>query len=320
MNDAKQLAQSARTWRADQMPPQSGRTVVVTGGNSGLGFETVKVFARKGARTVLACRDLPRGRDARERIWAETPDAPIEVIRLDVASLGSIQQFVDEFRAKHDRLDCLVNNAGVMATPRRATADGFELQFGTNHLGHFALTGLLLDSLLAVPQSRVVTVSSAVERFGAIRFADLHGERSYDRWAAYGQSKLANLLFAYELQRKLTLIHSTTLSVAAHPGFAATGLRADLMQHERSWLHRTMGNIFESWSQSASMGALPQLYAATAPGVRGGEYYGPNGFLERAGFPQRLRSSGRSYDPELAQRLWDVSADLTSVRYKALAS
>lgn len=302
------------------MPPQSGRTVVVTGGNSGLGFETVKAFARKGARTVLSCRDLPRGREARERIWAETPDAPIEVIRLDLASLASIRQFVDEFRAKHDRLDCLVNNAGVMATPRRATADGFELQLGVNHLGHFALTGLLLDALLAAPQSRVVTVSSAAERFGAIRFADLHGERSYDRWAAYGQSKLANLLFAYEFQRKLSLVHSTTLSVAAHPGFAATELRADLMQRERSWLHRALGNIFESIAQPASMGALPQLFAAAAPGVLGGEYYGPDGFLQRAGFPKRLRSSNRSNDPGLARRLWDVSADLTGVRYEALAS
>lgn len=302
-------------WRADDVPDQSGRTIVVTGANSGLGLESIRVLVRKRAHAILACRDLERGQAARERVLQETPGASIEVMRLDLASLDSIRAFAAALPARCERIDVLMCSAGVMATPRRTTADGFELQFGTNHLGHFALTGLLLPMIRYVPRSRIVAVSSTGERYGRIRFDDLMGERSYDRWRAYGQSKLANVLFAYELQRRLAAARSPTISLAAHPGFAATGLRHELRTTEPSRFQRMLGHVFEGISQSAEMGVLPLLYAATAIGVQGGEYYGPDGFLERTGWPKRLRSSRRSYDAELARRLWDVSAELTGVSY-----
>jgi NAD(P)-dependent dehydrogenase (short-subunit alcohol dehydrogenase family) len=308
----------ARThkWTVEDIPDQAGKVALVTGGNSGLGYETVKALARKRAHVVLACRDTVKGNAARDQVCRQTPQALIEVMQLDLASLASIRQFAQAFKLNHDRLHILVNNAGVMATPRRTTADGFELQFGTNHLGHFALTGLLLDVLLKTPNSRVVTVSSTAERMGRINLGDLMSENSYERWIAYGQAKLANVLFAYELQRRLNAAGASTISLAAHPGFAATNLRTKLMTQETPFFHRVLNRFFEGLSQSAEMGVLPQLYAATAPDVRGGEYYGPGGFLQRAGYPKRLRSSRRSYDETLAKQLWKVSEELTGIKYK----
>jgi NAD(P)-dependent dehydrogenase (short-subunit alcohol dehydrogenase family) len=240
-------------------------------------------------------------------------------MELDLASLASIRQFAEVFKLNHDQLHILVNSAGVMATPRRTTVDGFELQFGTNHLGHFALTGLLLDVLLKTPNSRVVTVSSNAELMGRINLDDLMSEKFYERWIAYSQSKLANVLFAYELQRRLNAAGASTISLAVHPGFAATNLRTRLMTQETPFFHRILSYFFESLSQSAEMGALPQLYAATAPNVHSGEYYGPDGFLQRTGYPKQLRSSRRSYDETLAKQLWAMSEELTSVEYKALS-
>ncbi len=305
-------------WTAEDIPDQTGKVALVTGGNSGLGYETVVELARKGALVVLACRDSEKGNAAQDQVRQQTPDASIEVMQLDLASLASIRQFAEAFKVNHDRLHILVNNAGVMATPRRTTADGFELQFGTNHLGHFALTGLLLDVLLKTPNSRVVTVSSSAEQTGRINLDDLMGEESYERWSAYGQSKLANVLFAYELQRRLDAAGASTISMAVHPGFAATELRTELMTRETPIFHRILSYFFEGLSQSADMGALPQLYAATAPDVLGGKYYGPDGFMQRTGYPKQLRSSGRSYDETVAKQLWAVSEELTGVEYKAL--
>lgn len=270
---------------------------------------------RPGAHLILACRNPIKGDAARRRLLDESPDGTVEVMPLDLANLASVRAFAETFLAAGRPLHVLMNSAGVMATPRETTADGFELQFGTNHLGHFALTGLLLERLLATPSSRVVTVTSLAEGYGRIPFGDLAGERFYERWLAYGNSKLANVLFAYELQRRLEAAGASTLSVAAHPGFAATDLRADLRTRERSLLHRVLGHVFEAMSQSAAMGALPQLMAATADGVSGGAYYGPGGLFQRAGYPQRVRSSRRSRDPELARCLWEVSERLTGVAY-----
>lgn len=306
-------------WTAEDILDQTTRVALVTGGNSGLGYETVKALARQHAHVVLACRDTAKGDAARERVLQEAPGAAIEVLQLDLANLASVRQAADAFKSNHDQLHMLINNAGIMATPYAVTADGFELQLGTNHLGHFALTGLLLDVLLQTPGSRVVSVSSSAEQIGRINFDDLMSERSYERWRAYAQSKLANVLFAYELQRKLDAAGASTISLAAHPGVAASDLRADLMTGETPLLHRIQGYFWESIRQSAEMGALPQLYAATAPGVHGGEYYGPGGFMQRTGYPKRVRSSSRSYDEALARQLWAVSEELTGVEYEALA-
>jgi hypothetical protein len=300
-------------WTADQMGDRSGQTVVVTGANSGLGFETTRAFARAGAHVVLACRSRTRGTLAKQAIARETPAASLAVETLDLASLSSIRRFAD--RLDPESLDLLVNNAGVMAIPRRTTEDGFEMQFGVNHLGHFALTGLLLDRLVA-GEARVVTVSSAFHRRGEIDFDDLQHEASYDPWAAYGQSKLANLLFAYELQRRLDDAGLPVTSVGAHPGYAATNLqlRGPQMRDSpvRTLLYGLANRLF---AQSAEKGALPICYAATAPDVSGGDYVGPDSFGGLRGYPTVTDSSPRSRDPELARDLWRVSSSLTGVSY-----
>jgi protochlorophyllide reductase len=302
-------------WTTDNIPDQTGKTAVVTGGNSGLGYECVKVLACKGASLVLSCRDLKKGNAARDRIIKEFPEARVAVMCLDLADLSSIRQFASAFHSNYDSLHLLFNNAGVMATPRRTTVDGFELQFGTNHLGHFALTGLLLDVLLSTSGSLVITVSSIAERFGWINFKNLMGERFYEHWIAYNQSKLANVLFAYELQRRLNAIEAETISLAVHPGLTATGLRVELMDRKTPLFQRILGILFERMSQNVEMSVLPLLYAATAPGVQGGEYFGPDGFFQIKGFPKQVRSSKKSYNRELARRLWEVSENLTNVKH-----
>src|SRR5690349_19113823 len=261
---------SAR-WTSDDVPGQHGRLAVVTGANTGLGFETAQVLAGRGASVVLAVRDTEKGKAAAARIAGTAPGATVTVQPLDLASLESIRAAAGELRARHPRIDLLVNNAGVMLTPRQATPDGFELQFGTNHLGHFALTGLLLEQMLPVPGSRVVTVSSLAHRVRArINFGDLQGERSYSRVAAYSQSKLANLMFTYELARRLSAA-GTTIAVAAHPGLASTELGR--------YTPAIVAFFYARVSQKPAMGALPVLRAATDPGVLGGQYYGPGGLL-----------------------------------------
>jgi hypothetical protein len=306
------------TWTVDGMPDMAGETVVVTGANSGLGYEATKAFVRAGAAVVMACRSTDRGDDARRRIERRYPDASLAVSEVDLANLESVRTFAERFDDEHDELHVLCNNAGIMAVPRSETTDGFETQFGVNHLGHFALTELLLDHLRETDgETRVVTQSSSAHRMGRIDFGDLHGERSYGKWRAYGQSKLANLLFAYELDRRLRRAGSETISVACHPGYAATDLQATGPRQEGAKRReRLMGLLNRIVAQSAEMGALPMLYAATAKDVDGGDYIGPGGFMESRGHPTHVSSNERSHSHDVATRLWTVSEELTGVDYE----
>jgi NAD(P)-dependent dehydrogenase (short-subunit alcohol dehydrogenase family) len=301
-------------WTADRIPDQSGRTAVVTGANSGLGLVTARELARKGANVILACRNVDKGAAAaRECETLSAPDASVHVEELDLASLDSVRAFADRFRSSHDGLDLLINNAGVMATPRRYTADGFELQFGTNHLGHFALTGLLIGELEGRDDARVVTLSSGAHRIGRIAFDNLGGERHYFRWRAYGQSKLANLLFALELDRRLRAAGSSIKSLSAHPGYAATNLQFAGPPQADALVMKVGNRLL---AQSDQMGALPTLYAATEPGLEGGTFVGPDGFLEQRGHPKPVAPNAAARDTEVAQRLWEVSEQMTGVRFE----
>ncbi|MCG8592285.1 MAG: oxidoreductase [Proteobacteria bacterium] len=320
-NTTASSAARSSAWTADRIPDQTGRIAVVTGGNSGLGYEGALALAARGAHVVLACRSAEKAKEATERIRGEVSGASLEFRPLDLASLESVRRFASDYAEDHDRLDLLCNNAGVMALPRCETADGFEMQLGTNHLGHFALTGLLLPVLLKTAGARVVTTSSSAHRVGRMRFDDLQGEKSYFRWSAYGQSKLANLLFAYELERRLRAARADVRSLACHPGYAATNLQtAGPRMDGSSWMERLMELGNRLFAQSAAVGALPMLYAATAPDAEGGSYIGPDGFGEMWGYPRRVDSTARARDEEAAQRLWDVSETLTGVRYDALAA
>lgn len=303
-------------WTSDAIADLTGKTVLVTGANSGIGYEAARAFARRRATVVLACRDEQRGSAAIARIRAEIGDAKVTLSRLDLASQTSVHEAAQRFRDTHAVLDILCNNAGVMALPRSLTEDGFEMQLGVNHFGHFALTGLLLDRLLAAQSARVVTVSSVMHRVGHMRFDDLDGARSYQKWVAYSQSKLANLLFAYELQRLLASTALPAISVACHPGYADTNLQQvgpSLMGSAlRGALYRTSNALF---AQSAEHGAWPTLYAATEPSVRGGDYIGPR---FGRGAPQKVSSSGASHDQETARTLWKISVERTGIDYAGL--
>jgi NAD(P)-dependent dehydrogenase (short-subunit alcohol dehydrogenase family) len=300
-------------WTTADIPDQSGRVAVVTGANSGLGLIDALELARAGARVVMACRKVDKGEEAARRIRGSVPGADVSVVALDLAGLASVRAFAERIRGEHDRLDLLINNAGIMAAPRRLTKDGFESQFGTNHLGHFALTGLLLIRLLASDAPRVVTESSGAHRIGRINFADLQGEHRYVRWLAYGQSKLANLMFAFELQRRATEAGTALKSLAAHPGYSRTNLQfAAPPVYERAVM--AVSNLV--LAQSAEMGALPTLYAATVPDLPGGSFVGPDGFAEQRGYPQIVSAAGRAYDEDAWRRLWEASEELTGVRYE----
>jgi NAD(P)-dependent dehydrogenase (short-subunit alcohol dehydrogenase family) len=297
-------------WTTDDIPDQTGRIAVITGANTGLGYETARALAEHGAHVVLAVRNLDKGKDAAARITAASPSAGVALQELDLTSLDSIRAAARQLRSDHDRIDLLVNNAGVMYTPKSTTKDGFELQFGTNHLGHFALTGLLLDRLLPVAGSRIVTVSSIGHRIRAdIHFDDLQWEHSYNRVSAYGQAKLANLLFTYELQRRLAR-HGTTIAAAAHPG----GSNTELMRNLPPLVARVSA-VIEPLFQDPAMGALPSLRAATDPAVVGGQYFGPDGFAQTRGYPKVVASSRKSHDVDRQRRLWAVSEELTGVVY-----
>ncbi len=306
-------------WTAKDMPDLSGKNIIVTGANSGVGYSAARAFAAKGAHVVFACRSRDKAEAAVAELQQQNPAASVEIMILDLADLTSIHDFARLYEAKHERLDILVNNAGLMAIPYRRTADGFEMQFGTNHLGHFALTGLLLDRLLATAAARVVTVSSGLHRAGMIDFDDLQGEQRYDKRAAYSHSKLANLLFAYELQRRLSAAGRAAISVGAHPGYSATNLQQVGPNMEESTLQRGLmkaaNNLF---AQSSEMGALPTLYAAAAPDVNGCDFIGPDGFMRMRGYPVKELSSDASYSEADARRLWSVSEELTGVRFEAL--
>jgi NAD(P)-dependent dehydrogenase (short-subunit alcohol dehydrogenase family) len=304
------MAPSFNKWTATDIPDQTGRVAVVTGANTGLGYETAAALAAKGAHVVLAVRNLDKGKDAAGRIEQATPGAKVALQELDLTSLDSVRAAADQLKSDHESIDLLINNAGVMFTPKSTTKDGYELQFGTNHLGHFAFTGLLLDRVLAVPGSRVVTVSSVGHRFArqGIRFDDLQWDRDYSRVGAYGQAKLANLLFTYELQRRLA--GTQTIATAAHPGGSNTELSRNLPAALRG-----LTAVIAPLMQGPDMGALPSLRAATDPSVLGGQYYGPDGFAEQRGYPKVVSSSAVSHDVDAQRRLWSVSEELTGVSF-----
>lgn len=293
-------------WTTKDMPDMQGKTILITGANSGIGYEAASALAARGAQVVMACRSMDKAEAARQQILAADPQARLELMALDLTSMQQVRAFAADFLARYPQLHVLINNAGVMATPHGRTADGFELQLGTNHLGHFLLTGLLYPRLQATPDSRVVTVSSYAHYFGRINFDDLQSEGFYQKWLAYGQSKLSNLLFAKELQRRCALNGGNPISIAVHPGYAATNLQ------DTSWFFSLVNPLM---AQSAEMGALPTLYAASSPEVHGGEYIGPDGFLGQHGYPHPARPSKAARNMDTARRLWDVSEQLTGMQY-----
>lgn len=303
-----------KKWTADDIPDQEGNVVIITGANSGLGYESSLALAKKGARVIMACWNLEKGLIAKEKVLKDHPAALLDLQPLDLASLASIKDFSQYIHKAYDQIHLLINNAGIMATPFGHTEDGFEWQFGTNHLGHFALTGLLLDRILLASGSRIVTVSSIAARRGRIHFDDLMSEKEYVPWEAYGQSKLANQLFAYELQRRLEANALKTSSMAAHPGVSMTNL------HRAMELNSTLVKVGEKlfgWIlQNAAKGALPQLYAATDPAAKPGGYYGPDGFREMSGYPSEADVPSRARDLDAAEKLWRVSEELTGAVYE----
>jgi NAD(P)-dependent dehydrogenase (short-subunit alcohol dehydrogenase family) len=310
---ARQLNTGQQRWTAQAIGSQQGRTVVITGANAGIGLEAAKALAARGATVALACRNPTKAQEAVARITDAAPGADVGAVTLDLTSLTSVRRAADEILSRYPRLDLLINNAGVMMTPLGRTEDGFELQIGTNHLGHFALTGLLLERLLAVPNSRIVTVSSFAHRQGRIDLDDLHfQQRRYRPTTAYGQSKLANLLFTYELQRRLAATNASTIAIAVEPGVVPT----DLPRYA-SAINRFTARLLTAVAgqRSPAMGALCTLRAATDPAVRGGEYYAPGSLAGWRGYPTRIESSARSHDADLQRRLWAESERITGVSY-----
>jgi NAD(P)-dependent dehydrogenase (short-subunit alcohol dehydrogenase family) len=300
---------SRTNWTEADIPDQTGRTALITGANTGIGFEAARALAEHGARVLLGCRNLDKANSAATRIRAAAPEADVEVLELNLADLASVRKAAEIVNAE-PHLDLLINNAGVMAIPKSTTADGFEMQFGTNHLGHFALTGLLIDRLNANPGARVVSVSSNGHRMGRVDFDDLAADRRYHRWLRYGMTKVSNLLFIYELQRRLEASKATTIAVACHPGGSNTELGRDaglLMRWSQPAANWVM--------QSAAMGALPTVRAATDPSVKGSEYYGPDGLTQTRGYPIKVHSNTYSHRRDIAARLWLVSEELTDVTY-----
>lgn len=301
-------------WTFDNIPDLKGKKIIVTGGNSGLGYESVKAFAQKGASVILACRNLTKGENAKNEILKEYPSGKIQVMELDLANLASVKAFSEQFKQEYSQLDVLMNNAGIMATPNIKTADGFEAQLGTNHLGHFALTAHVLPLLKSTPKSRVVNVSSLAHKGGKMDFYDLMFEkgRKFMPMRAYGQSKLANLLFAYELQRFFEANIIDSISVAAHPGGSNTRLASHF---EDSRFMKLVSKMARGAMQSAAKGALPQIRASVDPMVTGGEYYGPDGIGEVFGWPVKVKSNSASHNVGHARILWDISEKLTGVKF-----
>lgn len=294
-------------WDVDQVPSQLGKIAIVTGGNSGLGYETALGLAKKDVEVILACRNLQKAEEAKSRIINVYPKAKIKVTKVDVSRLREVKEFVSQFQKQYKKLDLLVNNAGIMMSPFKVTEDGFENQLATNYIGHFALTGLLLPVLTGTPGSRIITLSSLSYKWAEIQFDDLHARKGYSRRKAYGQSKRACLMFAFELQRRLLAAGYATLSVAAHPGLSKTNLD----QYFPS-LIRPLGGLF---LQSAKKGALPVLYAALSEAIKGGEFIGPDGFQQMRGYPTRVDADEYSRNKEVAERLWRASEEMTHVFY-----
>lgn len=313
------MARMKGRFTAESVAGVEGFDVIVTGGNSGIGFEAARVLAAHGARVALACRDAARGEEARARIAAETPGAAVSVSALDLADLGSVRRFAERFTGEHASLEILINNAGVMALPRRCTtADGFEMQLGTNHLGHFALTAALFPLLFAAPSSRVVTVSSLAHKPFRFPIDDPMGERRYDPWRAYAASKLANVYFMRELDRRLHLLEATMMSLACHPGYSATNLTTAGMRSGGFFSRSAASAGDRLLAQSAAQGALPLLYAAASPDARGGTMVGPDGIFEIRGYPTVVPIAKQGLDEAMAARLWALSEELTGSAFAGL--
>lgn len=299
MNDKK--------WDSSNITDQKGRVAIVTGSSSGIGYETARVLANKNAAVIIAVRNMEKGDKAAQKIKNQYPDAQVTVMELDLANLESVRKFAANFEREHSRLDLLINNAGVMMPPYSKTADGFELQFGTNHLGHFLLTGLLINLIKKTQNSRIVNVSSSAHKAGNLNFDDLNWEkRKYNDWKAYGDSKIANIYFTNELARKLTSKGNNPVVAAAHPGWTAT----ELQRHVS--LFRFLNTFF---AQGIDMGALPTLYAAVAAEVQSRDYFGPSGFMEMRGYPKKAETKELSKNEEVAQKLWAVSEELTGMHF-----
>ena len=306
-------------WTAAEIPTLGGKLAIVTGANSGLGLETTRALARKGAKVILACRTRSKADAAIAELAADGIARDLlEFGACDLSSLASIRAFADAVRSEHPHVDLLINNAGVMALPYGKTVDGFEMQFGTNHLGHFALTGLLMDRMLGTPGTRIVTLSSHTHAYARMNFDDLHASQRYHEWLAYGRSKLANLLFAFELQRRLEQHAHALISVAAHPGYANTNLLAPTVGNS-ALAQRIVGLGSRFVGQQADMGALPTLYAATGEHVRGGEYFGPGGIGGITGHPKRTKAMPHAYDRRVAERLWQISVEQTGIDFGPLS-
>lgn len=300
-------------WTGEAMVDLSGQTIVITGANSGIGFETAFALAGKGAEIILAVRNASKGEKAVDRIIWVHPKANVRVMQLDLSDLSSIRHFADSYKENYDSLSVLINNAGVMIPPYSKTKDGFELQFGSNHLGHFALTGLLLPRILSTPKSRVVTLSSLAANNGFMDFENLNGENGYKPMKYYAQSKLANLLFARELQNKFNQHDANPISIACHPGLAHTNL---MSRGSGKPMNKFVHFLSKTITQPANLGALPTLYAATEPTLTGGEYIGPDGKKSRKGFPRKDDIIDSLYNEETSNRLWDISESMTEVNYR----
>ncbi|GAB5491531.1 MAG: oxidoreductase [Phototrophicaceae bacterium] len=310
----------SKNWSAKDIPNLNGKIIVITGANSGLGFECSKVLAQKGATIIMAVRTVAKGEQAKANILKQNPTASIDVMRLDVGDLSSVREFAEAFKATYDRLDILLNNAGVMAIPRQETADGFEMQLGVNHLGHFALTRLLLDVIVKTPNARIHNVTSSANYSGSINFDDLMGEKDYGRWSAYGQSKLANVFFTYELQKRLTSAGYDTITNTSHPGLVLTNLQANSVEQSgtgiEAFLYRLLGPLM---AQDVSMGILPMLYGSVAEDAKGGVFYGPRTFNLR-GYPAEKKANSDANDAQALKRFWEISEDLTGINYDLLAA
>ena len=306
-------------WTESDIPDLSGRIALVTGANSGIGFDAARALAQHGAHVVMACRTRAKAEAAHDTIVALRPSGSISILDLDLTDLDSVRRAAKTFLTDHPRLDLLINNAGVMAVPKQKTVDGFEMQFGTNHLGHFALTADLMTALLATPRSRVVNVSSLAHQGGFMNFDDLQSEKRYSPWLAYGRSKIANLMFTYELQRRLHETETTTIATAAHPGGSNTNLAHDV-SGIGGVLMRVAEPVVRKVMQSSEMGALPTLRAAVDSDASGGDYYGPDGFMEQRGHPVKVKSNKRSHDALKMRQLWDVSCELTGADWTALSA
>lgn len=308
----------SNNWTAQDIPNLSGKIILITGANSGLGFECSRILAEKGATVVMAVRTLAKGEQAKADILKEYPQASLDVMRLDVGDLSSVRDFADAFKAKYDRLDILLNNAGVMAIPRQETADGFEMQLGVNHLGHFALTGLLIDIIVKTPNARIHNVSSSANYTGTINFDDLMSKKNYGRWETYGQSKLANVFFTFELQKRLTSAGFDTITNTSHPGLVLTNLQSNSVEQSgtgfEAFAYRIIAPLM---AQDVSMGVLPMLYGSIAEDAKGGVFYGPRTFNMR-GYPAEKKANKEANDAHALKRFWEVSEELTGISYDIL--